>query len=182
MTRGHHPGRARRSAALLVAMGTFAAAPDVDGRSGSCVQVQVASEASKLRGPWRAALQALVDATAQEGLPWSCPGGSVALAPGATGSALLTVTDAKGRTVSRRVAGPGEVVPTGEALLASLSIQESPPPPPPPDEPVRPDPHVQIQALIGPRASGAAAMAWGRLSAPLPAGNFWSLVTSNRPI
>jgi hypothetical protein len=164
MTRGPHPGRARRSAALLVAMGALAAAPDVAGRSGSCVPVQIASEASKLRGPWRAALQALVDATAQEGLPWSCPGGSVALAPGASGGALLTITDAKERTVSRRVAGPAEVVPTGEALLASLSIQESPPPPPPPpppDEPVRPDPHVQIQATLGPRASGSAAMAWG---------------------
>jgi hypothetical protein len=161
MMRRHHAGRARRGAALLAAVGTFAAALDVYGRSGSCEPVRVASDLSKLRDPWRAALEALVHATAQEGLPWSCPGGSVALAPGASGSAELTITDAGGRTVSRRVAGPGEVVPTGEALLASLIVEPPPPPSPPVEPPRRADPRAQLQALIGPRVSGPGAMAWG---------------------
>jgi hypothetical protein len=134
----------------------------VYGRSGSCEPVRAASDSANVRAPWRAALEALVRATAREGLPWSCPGGSVALAPDASGGAELTIIDANGRTVSRRVAEPDEVVPTGEALLASLLVEESAPRPSlPPEPPPRADPRVLLEALIGPRASGPGAMAWG---------------------
>lgn len=184
MKRKHEAGRAKRGAALLAAVGTLAAAPGVYGRSGSCGPVRVAPEVSRLHGPWRAALESLVHATAQEGLPWSCPGGTVALALGASGAAVLTITDAKGRAVSRRVDGPDEVVPTGEALLASLIIEESASPSSPPAEPppraIPPagpaDPRAQLQVLIGPRVSGPGAIAWGsgQLRAFLPFGP-WSL-------
>ncbi len=176
MTRAHPGARARRSAALLVPVCVLTVAADGYGRSLSCEPVRVTSDLSRLPGPWRAALDALVRATAQEGLPWSCPGGSVALVPAPSG-AVLTITEAKGRTVSRRVAGPDEVVPTGEALLASLVIEEAAPPspPPPPTEPPR-DPRVLIQALIGPRVSAPAPMPWGsgQARAIVPFGA-WSL-------
>jgi hypothetical protein len=97
---------------------------------------------------------------------------------------VLTVTDAKGRAVSRRLTGPDEVVPTGEALLASLIVEESASPPPPPTElpphalpsTAPADPRAQLHALIGPRVSGPGAMAWGsgQLRVLVPFGA-WSL-------
>ncbi len=155
-------------AAFFAAACTLTVSPALYGRTGACVPVRVVSQ---LEGPWGEALSALARATSHEGLPWSCPGGSVDLVPDASGGAELTVTDASGRSVSRKVANPDEVVPTGEALLAA-PVEEPPPLPPPLPPPastasgapaVTPptDPRVQIQVLIGPRVSGPAVMAWG---------------------
>jgi hypothetical protein len=181
----HKAGRARRHGALLVALLSagvgLAVAPDVYGRAGSCQPVRIVGKLTSLDRRWRDALDALARATAQEGLPWSCPGGSITLTPEATGGAVITVTDARGQAVSRRVAGPDELVPTGEALLAS-PLEESAPPardeaPPAPVAPALPaDPRAQIQVLIGPRASGPGAIAWGSAlgRVQLPLGP-WSL-------
>jgi len=187
MRRNPTARRARRSGprvvALLATCGAFAVTPSVYGRAASCDPVRIAGRFSSLDKRWRDALQALAHATAQEGLPWSCPGGTVALAlEGLGGGALVTVTDARGRTVSRRIARPDEVVPTGEALLSSPIEDSAPPPPPaePPPAPLPPagpaEPRAQIQALIGPRASGPGAMAWGSglFRVQLPLGP-WSL-------
>lgn len=190
--------------AVPVMASVLTAAPTAHGRNGTCEPVRVASS---VEGPWRAALEALSRATSREGLPWSCPGGSVELLPdpvrdgapaGAAGGALLTVTDRNGRSVSRRVAGPDEVVPTGEALLAA-PIDDAVPAPRPsvhdgdkpqalheggssaPRPPASPaEPRAQIQLTLGPRLSGPGAMAWGsaRLGLQLPIGpwaiGFWA--------
>jgi hypothetical protein len=184
MRPGHTASRARRSGSLPVALLTagsvLAVAPTVYGRAASCEPVRIAKGLSRVDKRWRDALEALARATAQEGLPWSCPGGSVTLTLEAGDGALVTVTDGRGRAVSRHVPGPDELVPTAEALLAS-PLEESVPPPPPPPPPapatVGPtDPRAQIQVLIGPRASGPGAMAWGSglLRVQLPLGP-WSL-------
>lgn len=180
----HEMGRARWGVtALTAALAVSAATPLVHARTGACAPVSIASEVA---GPWRAALEALARATAQEGLPWSCPGGSVELVPDPAGGAELTIRDGRGRAITRKVAAPDEVVPTGEALLA-VPLDEgqpvAPPPPPevgepPPPPPVFPparigpaDARAQIQLLIGPRVSGPDAIAWGsalgRLQLPL---------------
>ncbi len=186
MRRVHTAGQARRSgpllAAVLAAGSACAIAPRVQARAGSCDPVRVGRSLSLLDKRWRDALEALARATEQEGLPWSCPGGSVMVTPDRAGhGAMVTVTDAKGRTVSRHVAGPDELVPTGEALLASPLEEAAPAPPPPrvepPAAPAGPtDPRAQIQALIGPRASGPGAIAWGSglFRVQLPLGP-WSL-------
>jgi hypothetical protein len=159
------------------------------------VAVRPAAESEGLPAAWRDALDALVRATAQEGQLWSCPGGTVAIVLDPEGGATLTVVDAKGRTVSRRVARPDEVVPTGEALLAS-PIAEAPvpmepravpnpaptaavpeaAPAPPPQAPAAPrEPRVQLQALLGPRVSGPGATVSGsaEIRAAVPFGP-WS--------
>jgi hypothetical protein len=117
----------------------------------------------------------------------------VDLVPDGEGGAELTVIDAQGRSVSRHVGGPDEVVPTGEALLAS-PVEEAPPPAPvsplpprveaPPVTPSPPSPPSEPRALVhlavGPRVSGPGAIAWlsGRLGLVLPFGpwfaGFWA--------
>ena len=178
----HETGRTRRAAAALASMITLAAAPTVHARTGSCAPVRILSNLSKLNAPWRAALEGLVSTTGREGLPWSCSGGTIELVPEASG-ATLTVVSTKGWAVSRHVSRPDEVAPTGEALLA-LPLEEPPAPASPPPgaglsphaAPVGPvEPRAQLQLLLGPRASGPGAMAWGSglLRVQLPFGP-WS--------
>jgi hypothetical protein len=193
MSREHRSGRVRRCvvmlAALPVAMLAFLAPAPAGARTGPCEPVRLAPSTAGIPVSWRAALEALARATAEEGLPWGCPGGTAELVPDASGGAVLIVIDAAGHAVSRRVAGPGEVVPTGEALLATpLGEAPAPPPaerpalpapapaPPPPPPPAGPtDPRLQIQALLGPRASGPGTMVWasGELRMLIPFGP-WS--------
>jgi hypothetical protein len=186
--------RSRFGSAIAFAIAVIAWAPGVHARTGPCAAVRAGAESEALPAAWRDALDALVQATAQEGQLWSCPGGSVAIVLDPAGGATLTVVDAKGRTVSRRVARPDEVVPTGEALLASPVVEAGPtepqapspappgaapaaaPAPPPAKAPAAPrEPRVQLQALLGPRVSGPGAAAWGSaaIRAELPFGP-WS--------
>jgi hypothetical protein len=86
----------------------------------SCVPVRAGVDPTTLPVSWRTALEALIASTAHEGLPWSCPGGSVTLSISSGAAAgELTVTDAKGRVTTRPVTSPADVGPTGKALLAS---------------------------------------------------------------
>jgi len=190
-------GRARRRAALIATASALTfLSPSALARTGTCKPVRVASS---VEGPWRAALEALSRATAQEGLPWSCPGGAVDLTPdaasardGSPAGATLSVTDATGRSISRHVAGPDEVVPTGQALLATPLEETAAPAPlpvqaPPPDQPPASaspphptEPRAQIHLAIGPRFSGPGTTGWGsaRLGLQLPIGpwsvGFWA--------
>jgi hypothetical protein len=181
MSRSCQTNRAPRYAALLAVASVLTSQPAAF--AGTCSPVRVAS---RLPGRWRTVLEALARATQQEGLPWSCPGGSVELVLDGEGGAELTVIDDQGRSVSRHVGGPDEVVPTGEALLAS-PVQEAPPPapvaPPPPSVEVLAapsEPRALVQLVAGPRVTGPGAMAWlsTRLGLQLPFGpwfaGFWA--------
>jgi hypothetical protein len=180
--------------ALAMGLGALGAAPAAAAPTAACAPVAVASDRTRLPPAWLHALDALVEATAQEGLPWSCPGGSITLTIDPASGGVLTFHDARGRSVSRPVATPDDLVPTGEALLAAPLVERAPPPDPAPSAPVadaperraRPaenalaapprDPRVQIQAAIGPRVSGPGAVAWigGQAGALLPFGP-WSI-------
>lgn len=176
--------------AVTAAVVTLAATSPA--RATTCEPVRVASDTSQLPGPWRDALEQLARATAQEGQPWSCPGGSAQLSLTAEG-ALLTITDARGRTVSRPVPAPVELLATGEALLVAAPL----PPPRPESAPATPvvtpplavtppavtppapaaaDPRFVAVALLGARGSGPGATAWasGQLRAIFPLGR-WDL-------
>jgi hypothetical protein len=201
--RGQAAGR-RGAAVLAAAAFLCAASPGsayggVPARTVACTPVHVAEGGAPLPDPWRAALDALVQATAVEGLPWSCPGGSVALSVD-EGGATLTVVDARGRTVTRRVPSPDQVVATGEAILAAPPGEPPPPaaPPAPAPEPApevtvrefKPptivtqvgvkEPRLYAEALLGVRGSGPGATAWGsaQLRGILPLGawllGFWA--------
>lgn len=156
--------------------------------------VRAASDPWMLPFPWRTAFEALIDSTAREGLPWSCPGGLIALSvPRGDGAAVLTVTDAKGRTTTRPVARPADVGPTGKALLAApriavLGPPETSAPPvvaPPLVAPPRvespraqppPEPRLRLAVMTGPRVSGPDEAVWmsGSLRGTIPFGP-WAL-------
>ena len=162
----------------------------------SCVPVQAGSDPSTLPEAWRAAFEALIASTARDGLPWSCPGGSVELAlTTATGAGALTVTDAKGRKTTRPVASPADVGPTGKALLAAprmeapVAVVEAPatapsaapiaPAAPRPEAPratAPAEPRLVLSVTVGPRVSGPDTTAWmsGTLHGAIPIGA-WSL-------
>ena len=119
-------------------------------RNRPCTPVQIAADTSRLPEPWRHALEVLVRATSEEGMPWSCPASSVDLVL-TTDGALLTVLFTDGRSVSRSLPSPDQLVPTAEALLATPLSDPSrtdkrpeppPPPPPPPTPPPREPPRL----------------------------------------
>src|SRR5689334_20479211 len=66
---------------------------------------------------WRAAVDALRDATGDPSQPWGCSGGSIDLVEH-DGRATLMVRGADGAMISREVESPDDVVAMGEALLA----------------------------------------------------------------
>lgn len=196
MANRKHRGAASGLALLLVLGGI--AAPGASRAAGAspCVPVRAAADPATLPAPWRAALDALIAATAAEGLPWSCPGGTIALSLAAgDASGALTVTDATGHATTRPVASPAEVGPTGKALLAALPVvakeapvaaKEAPIAPAapgidaPPREVERAAPPARearlvVGLMVGPRVSGPDTTAWmsGALRGAIPFGPWW---------
>lgn len=82
---------------------------------------------------WQASLDALVQSTSEPGHPWSCAGGTITLELGER-DAILTVSRPGEATVRRHVSEPDDVVPLGQALLAT-PLPPAPPAPPPPAPP-----------------------------------------------
>lgn len=95
----------------------------------ACPSAALAATEEELPFGWRAALDSLLKATNQAGRAWGCTGArlSLSLDPNGAG-AILRLEERDGRTVERHIATPEDLVPTGEALLAS---PERPAPPPP---------------------------------------------------
>jgi hypothetical protein len=190
--------RIRRRAAFttsILVLGVASIALPLSAAEGSaCVPVRAGSDPSTLPEAWRAAFEALIASTARDGLPWSCPGGSIELAlTTATGAGALTVTDAKGRKTTRPVGSPADVGPTGKALLAGprieapVAVVEAPvaapapialasPRPEAPRAMAPADPRLVLTATAGPRVSGPDTTAWmsGTLHGAIPFGA-WSL-------
>lgn len=175
--------------ALWVASIALAAS---SAEAASCEPARAASDLSSLPLPWRTAFEALIGSTSREGLPWSCPGGTIDLSLAADeGVGILTITDPKGRKTTRRVASPGEVGPTGKALLAAPPIaapgaadEASTAAPsaaptivaPPRSEAPRATPPADARLVLGisggPRVSGPDTSAWmsGSLRGAIPFG------------
>ena len=103
-----------------------------------CLPAWRGPETAFLPARWQQALDALIEATAHEGQPWSCPDARVTLVPpgppqtpGRRALPQLQVEDAAG--VRRHpVTSPGEIVPLGEAMLARTFTLETPAPRPAP--------------------------------------------------
>jgi hypothetical protein len=176
----------------LSALGVLLGARSAAAADEPCEPVRALAEPAASTEPWRRALEELVTATRRPGQPWSCPGGTVELALGPEGAALI-VHDRQGRGVRRPVEAPSDLAPVGKALLAApslaLSLREPPAPPPPPPvaspgpAPVAPpldsappppppprDPRILLNALVGSRVSGPSRVVWGsvRIAATVP--------------
>ncbi len=193
--------RARLTASLLALWAGATALASSSAEGSSCAPVRASSDPSTLPPPWRTALEALIASTSLEGLPWSCPGGTVELSfPSSKGTSVLTVTDATGRRTTRPVGSPAEVGPTGKALLAAPPTPAPPVATPPVGEeapivasPAAPpmvalpradarrvappvEPRLVLAVTGGPRLSGPDSTLW--MSAALRAGipiGAWSL-------
>ena len=132
---------------------------------------------------WRAAVDALRDATGDPKQPWGCSGGSIDLVEH-DGRATLMVRGADGTMISREVESPDDVAPLGEALLArpeakaaapveasKLPVASAPANPPPsaekpaaPSNPSR-DPRVLVSAVVAPRYAGKSDLMLGGATA-----------------
>ncbi len=138
--------------AVGVAWAGLAASPRA-ALAGECAPAQIKGDPGELPRAWREALQSLVAATAREGQPWSCPGARVALyVQGERRLAILEVEDAFG--VRRRpVLRPADVVPLGEAMLATtmpIDPMGIPVPPPPGMQPPSGPPSLPPPGMLAP--------------------------------
>lgn len=195
--------RARASSPWRIAASILSVAAILDPGSAladqPCEPAHLDLDPATLPVDWQRALADLVQATAREGLPWSCQGGRISLTLNGEGAATLTVVDAAGRSRERRIAAPSDLVPMAEALLAKpLSPPAMPPSPPPAHHPSPPspsppssadrdgvtakpgslgDPRLLIDATLGPRYAGISNIVWGgatvRAAVPFGAG-LWS--------
>jgi hypothetical protein len=92
--------------------------PASDPSKQECVPAQT-SVASKMLPPaWQAALAALLASTAESGQPWSCAGGRIELELVPAGALLWVAREGEAATV-RTVSTPQDVLPLGQALLAT---------------------------------------------------------------
>jgi len=139
-----------RSLATMTALTcSFAALASAPARA-ACSPARASSKVASLPPAWRTALDDLVSSTAEPGHPWSCAGGTIELSLDSNG-AVLRVARANEPAVERGAATPDDVLPLGQALLATplpsassadellalapaltpLEVKPAPKPPPP---------------------------------------------------
>src|SRR5262245_30377043 len=124
------PAAAALAIAVIAVAGQGAAQPHDVAR---CEPATAAP--TDLPDTWRSALDHLVRAAAEPGRPWSCSGARLSLEPAPADGATLRVTDPSGRTVTRDVPAPADLVSIGEAVLAR-TVAEPATPATPTREPV----------------------------------------------
>jgi hypothetical protein len=179
-------------AASLAVVALFA----TTARAAPCVPVRIEHPDAMLPLEWSRALNELMEATSVEGQAWSCTGGALTLSVDASGRfATLTLTDASGQRVERRIPRAEDLVPSAKALLAAppAEIAPAPAPAPPPVEveagrtepppkgaaAITPEPRFMVDALLGTRYRNPEKAIWGaatvRAMIPFGAwsGGFW---------
>ncbi len=132
----------------------------------------------------------LEEATSVQGQAWSCTGGALSLSVDASGRfATLTLADADGRRVERRIPRAEDLVPSAKALLAAppAEVVAEPAPTPPveiapaaePAPAITREPRFLLDALLGVRYHRPDEAIWGaatvRAMIPFGAwsGGFW---------
>ena len=136
----------------------------------------------------------LMEATSVEGQAWSCTGGALTVSVDTSGTtATLTLTDADGRRVERRIPRAADLVPSAKALLAAPAADVAPAPlgnvepkvaqPLPIEKPIAvappAEPRFFVDALVGARYRKPEDAIWGaatvRAMIPFGAwsGGFW---------
>lgn len=108
--------------APVVGITLLAAAASFAGRATAvpCTPVRIAPTDATLPLDFRRAMSELMEATSMEGQAWNCTGGVLGVSVDPSGSfATLTLTDASGRRVERRIPRALDLVPSAKALLAA---------------------------------------------------------------
>jgi hypothetical protein len=187
---------ARLASALGVASLAASALVALTASAEPCAPVRIERADATLPLSWSRALSELTEATSVEGLAWSCTGGVLTLRMDANGtSATLTLADASGRRVERRIPRAEDLVPSTKALLAAppLEIALAVPPSVPPPSPTfvgrtepppvlaapAAEPRFLVDALLGARYRRPENAIWGaatvRAMIPFGAwsGGFW---------
>jgi hypothetical protein len=167
--------------------------------AGPCTPVRIERSDATLPLDWSRAMSELMEATSVEGQAWSCTGGVLTVSVDPSGSfATLSLADANGRLVKRRIPRALDLVPSAKALLAApaAEIAAAPPPAPPAPEaemkhseplpiaspiaaaPIA-EPRFFVDALLGARYRNPENAIWGaatvRAMIPFGAwsGGFW---------
>ncbi|MEP7125251.1 MAG: hypothetical protein ABJE95_30250 [Byssovorax sp.] len=180
-TKGRNGGR---RSILGLGKAAFAAAILVAGSArADCKSSQITTDPAVLTADWQAQVVNLIARTQQEGMPWSCVGGTLLVRLSDGGGAVLRFRDLDGQEVERRVPSLRLLVPTAEALLARATPREKSHdhapvaaldevehalelPPPDRMEPSRAstrsplEPRYIVDAALGVRFSGPAAAVW----------------------
>lgn len=186
--------RSRLAPAFGVA--SFAAAAlfaDV-ASAAQCAPVRIERAEATLPLGWSRALTELTEATTVLGQAWSCTGGLLTISVDASGRfATLTLADASGRRVERRIPRAEDLVPSAKALLAAPQAEiapapttevnvartEAPAPPISASPPVLTEPRFVVDVLAGARYRNPERAIWGAgtLRAMIPfgawSGGFW---------
>jgi hypothetical protein len=185
--------------APVVGITLLAAAASFAGRASAapCTPVRIERPDAAMPLEWSRAMTELMEATSVEGQAWSCTGGvlGVVMDP-SDSSATLTLTDASGRRVERRIPRALDLVPSAKALLAAPAVEIAPAPTPPAEAemkhpeplPLAPaplattppaEPRFFVDALLGARYRRPENAIWGaatvRAMIPFGAwsGGFW---------
>jgi hypothetical protein len=164
--------------------------------AGPCTPVRIERSDATFPFEWSRAMTELMEATSVEGQAWSCTGGVLTVSVDPSGSfATLTLADASGRRVERRIPRALDLVPSAKALLAEPAADAPAPTPPSPEAemkrsaplPIAPPPLVAtpaeprffVDALLGARYRNPENAIWGaatvRAMIPFGAwsGGFW---------
>jgi hypothetical protein len=112
-----------RSLTPITALALLAAASPA---RAACLAARGGPSVGGLNSTWKTAVEQLLRSTSEPGHPWSCVGGVVDLEVASSGAVLRVAREGE-EAVARRVESPDDVVPLGQALLAT------PLPPPPPE-------------------------------------------------
>jgi hypothetical protein len=103
---------------MMTLTGLLASFASVAPARADCTAARTLGSAASLPDAWRAALAGLIRSTAEPGHPWSCLGGTVELTL-EPGGALLGVSREAQPAAERHVNSPEDVLPLGQALLAT---------------------------------------------------------------
>ena len=164
--------------------------------AGRCTPVRIERSDATFPLEWSRAMTELMEATSVEGQAWSCTGGVLTVSVDPSGSfATLTLADASGRRVDRRIPRALDLVPSAKALLAEPAADTPAPTLPSPEAemkrseplPIAPPPLVAtpaeprffVDALLGARYRNPENAIWGaatvRAMIPFGAwsGGFW---------
>jgi hypothetical protein len=113
---------------MMMLTGLLASFASVTPARADCAAARTVGSVASLPDAWREALAGLLRSTAEPGHPWSCLGGTIELTLEPDGARLGVAREAQ-EAAQRHVNAPEDVLPLGQALLATPLAASSDAPP-----------------------------------------------------